>query len=158
MKRHVARCNGPGSITGPGSRIKGTWPCEVCGKVFNKSYNLKVHLTSHTGKKDFACTQCGKCFIAKRTLIQHTEKNHPESLAQFEVEKTKPCKECDESFSSRTDLWEHLIMKHGRPYPVRCVDCKQGFWGWDQKQKKSHIENCGGKLEKLLEYDWRKDY
>ena len=113
-------------------------------------------MSQHTGVKEFACTHCGKCFIAKRTLIQHTEKNHPESLGQFQVEKTQACRECDERFSSRTDLWEHLILGHGLPYPVRCVDCHQGFWAWDEK--KSHIETCGGKLEKVLDQDWRKDY
>ena len=138
------------------NRRKKILSCEVCGKVFKKSYNLKVHMQKHTGSRNFACALCGKDFVAKRTLVQHTERNHPEILNQFEVEKNRPCDKCDESFATRTDLWGHLIIVHGLPYPVRCKVCSVGFWAWDEK--KSHIESCGGKIEKVLEYDWRKDY
>ena len=50
----------------------------------------------------------------------------------------------------------HLTLIHGLPHPVRYKECKVDFWAWDEK--KSHIENYGGKLEAVLQDDWRKDY
>ena len=73
LKKHLAICNGTGKRRSRGRMVV---TCEVCGKVFKKSYNLKVHMTKHTGVKNFACDLCDKSFVAKRTLIQHKEKNH----------------------------------------------------------------------------------
>ena len=74
IKKHLAICNGTGKRRSRGRMVV---TCEVCGKEFNKSYNLRVHMTKHTGVKNFACDLCDKSFVAKRTLIQHKEKNHP---------------------------------------------------------------------------------
>ena len=152
FQKHVQMCGDKIEA----NRTKRNLSCEVCGKVFTKSYNLKVHMSKHTGSRNFACALCGKDFVAKRTLIQHTERNHPEFLSQFEVEKNRPCDKCEKSFATRTDLWEHLIQVHDFPYPVRCRECNVGFWAWDEK--KSHIQSCGGKIERVLGHDWRKDY
>ena len=70
FKKHLANCRGV--------REKRVLACEVCGKIFKKLYNLKVHMTKHTGAKPFSCDLCQKSFVAKRTLIQHREKNHLE--------------------------------------------------------------------------------
>ena len=93
FQKHVQMCGDKIEAVGR----KKILSCEVCEKVFKKSYNLKVHMQKHTGKRNFACALCGKDFVAKRTLIQHTERNHPEILSQFEVEKNRPCDKCDES-------------------------------------------------------------
>ena len=48
-KKHVENCKGTLR-----KKKKDPWKpeykCEVCQKIFNKSYNLKVHMTKHTGK------------------------------------------------------------------------------------------------------------
>uniref|UniRef100_A0A8C4QKB5 C2H2-type domain-containing protein n=1 Tax=Eptatretus burgeri TaxID=7764 RepID=A0A8C4QKB5_EPTBU len=38
--------------------------CEVCGKAFHQLYNLAFHMHTHTDCKPHTCTACGKGFWA----------------------------------------------------------------------------------------------
>ncbi|WEJ97547.1 DNA-binding transcription factor [Yamadazyma tenuis] len=46
-------------------------PCSVCGKVFNKPYNLKSHMRSHSTDKPYGCTVCGKKFARSHDKKRH---------------------------------------------------------------------------------------
>ena len=41
-------------------RTGGNFPCEVCGKVFNRADHMRRHLVVHTKEKMFTCKTCGK--------------------------------------------------------------------------------------------------
>ncbi|KAI5638063.1 zinc-finger double domain-containing protein [Phthorimaea operculella] len=47
------------------------YECEICDKKFIRSWSLKKHLISHTGKKPFACKYCGRNFRSRWGCLNH---------------------------------------------------------------------------------------
>lgn len=47
------------------------FPCEVCGKVFHKQYNLRLHMKTHLDEKPFLCSKCPKRFARLHDKKRH---------------------------------------------------------------------------------------
>jgi hypothetical protein len=47
------------------------WPCGVCSKVFRKKFNLKSHMATHSGKREFCCGICKRAFARESDRIRH---------------------------------------------------------------------------------------
>ncbi|OBA19526.1 hypothetical protein METBIDRAFT_13283 [Metschnikowia bicuspidata var. bicuspidata NRRL YB-4993] len=45
--------------------------CEVCGKVFQKPYNLKSHMKTHSTERPFKCLFCPKTFARSHDRKRH---------------------------------------------------------------------------------------
>ncbi|EGW33989.1 uncharacterized protein SPAPADRAFT_59398, partial [Spathaspora passalidarum NRRL Y-27907] len=48
-----------------------SFPCEVCNKVFQKHYNLKSHMKTHSTEKPFKCSHCFKTFARSHDKKRH---------------------------------------------------------------------------------------
>ncbi|XP_045463186.1 zinc finger protein 2-like [Harmonia axyridis] len=47
--------------------------CPICSKVIANSFNLKMHMSIHTGEKQHVCELCGKAFRDRGHLKRHNK-------------------------------------------------------------------------------------
>ncbi|KAI5948649.1 CRZ2 [Candida theae] len=50
-----------------------SYPCPACDKVFQKPYNLKSHMRSHSNEKPYACAHCSKRFCRSHDRKRHEQ-------------------------------------------------------------------------------------
>ncbi|KAI9891630.1 MAG: hypothetical protein M1814_002564 [Vezdaea aestivalis] len=115
-------------IDGPDQ--EGKWVCMFpeCDKRFGRKENIKSHVQTHLGDRQFRCNHCKKCFVR-----QHDLKRHAKIHSGL---KPYPCK-CGHSFARHDALTRHRqrgmcvgafenvrrkIVKRGRPRKHRPDD------------------------------------
>ncbi|XP_059008363.1 zinc finger protein 134-like isoform X1 [Mustela lutreola] len=92
--------------------------CSECGKAFNRKDTLVQHHRIHTGERPYECSECGKAFSRKATLIQH-QRIHT-------GERPYECKECGKAFSRKDNLTQHKRIHTGE-MPYKCSECGKYF-------------------------------
>ncbi|KAM4642105.1 uncharacterized protein O3C94_016485 [Discoglossus pictus] len=97
---------------------KKQFTCSNCGKCFAKKSQLVQHQLIHEGNKPFACSDCGKCFIHKSFLVVH-QITHTE-------DKPFACCECGKSFGRKNSLVDHQRIHTGEK-PFACSECGKCF-------------------------------
>ncbi|KAM4030871.1 gastrula zinc finger protein XlCGF66.1-like [Anomaloglossus baeobatrachus] len=100
------------------AQTKKPYSCSECGKYFKVKNSLINHQRSHTGEMPFSCSECGKCFKEKSNLIHH--------LKIHTVEKPYSCSECGKFFSTKLSLDKHLRIHKGEK-PFSCLECGKCF-------------------------------
>lgn len=55
--------------------ISNKWTClyQDCGKVFGRRENIRSHVQTHLGDRQFKCNGCGKCFVRQHDLKRHAK-------------------------------------------------------------------------------------
>ncbi|XP_069670636.1 zinc finger protein 235-like [Periplaneta americana] len=92
--------------------------CDSCGKFFSTADALKVHIRTHTNEKPFVCDICGKCFPKSSTLKVH--------VRTHTGEKPFKCDTCGRLFSTTSSLKVHL-RSHTGEKPFMCNTCGKNF-------------------------------
>ena len=59
-------------ICGP-DPVDQKWTCiyDACGKKFGRKENIKSHVQTHLGDRQFRCNHCNKCFVRQHDLKRH---------------------------------------------------------------------------------------
>lgn len=60
-------------ITGPNKERR--WSCtfEECGREFGRKENIKSHVQTHLGDRQYQCPVCRKCFVRQHDLKRHAK-------------------------------------------------------------------------------------
>ncbi|XP_073536685.1 uncharacterized protein [Phyllobates terribilis] len=92
--------------------------CSDCGKCFNRKWSLVVHQIIHTGAMPYSCSECGKLFNNKSSLVRH----------QWVHTGVKPysCSDCGKCFKLKWCLVAHQRI-HTGAMPYSCSVCGKAF-------------------------------
>ena len=88
---------------------------ESCGKVSFSRANAEMHAASRREEKRLKCMNCGKKFASQTYLNRHIRR-------EMGIGKTFNCGTCDQKFSKKSDLQDHLST-HTQTARHRCEEC-----------------------------------
>ncbi|XP_021711076.1 uncharacterized protein LOC5579351 [Aedes aegypti] len=97
--------------------------CNVCGKDFERGYDLKRHSSMHA-KDDpnfqgFNCELCGKMFARKDQYRAHTYRHIGY--------KPHKCSQCDKTFSDASNYAKHVKVHAMDGIELFCHHCEKAF-------------------------------
>ena len=108
----------------------GHFVCPECNVVKTRQNTMHYHMKKHTGVYEHVCEVpgCGKEFLHKSGLQQHTIQAHPTPDATV-----WSCPYCSHTSKMKANLVIHIGRKHGAgwiPSPSEdgnCTGCKKSF-------------------------------
>ena len=83
--------------------------CQHCPSTFKKLDELKEHLSIHALGDECVCHICNDVFSNEANLKKHIKSSHENSRSSVS---TYECTECEQTFSAKKDLMNHVIQMH----------------------------------------------
>lgn len=134
-------------ISGPNDDQK--WICMYpeCGKKFGRKENIKSHVQTHLGDRQFLCVHCNKRFVRQHDLKRH-EKIHTGV-------KPYPC-ECGHSFARMDALTRHkqrntCIGGIGGPEAVEKKEIRRGRPRKHRPDTEERLDKASRTRQRVLE-------
>ncbi|XP_056139113.1 zinc finger and BTB domain-containing protein 16-A [Lampris incognitus] len=94
--------------------------CEYCGKHFQDSVRLRMHMLSHTAPAEaLVCDQCGATFSSEDALEAHRQTHTGTDMAVF-------CLLCAKRFQTQKALQQHMEV-HAGMHSYICSHCERPF-------------------------------
>lgn len=133
--------------------------CHLCHKTFKRNENLTRHMLSHSGVKNFQCSECGVGFTEKGSLTRHFK-------AQHQQIRPHSCPICRRAFTRKSLVRKHverfhvqkareLVSQRGKFF--RCRLCLKLLRKTGKRQHERHHRSKGdvwdGSLEEKLDGD-----
>ncbi|XP_071442202.1 zinc finger protein 431-like [Hetaerina americana] len=92
--------------------------CQQCSRYFQNPSELRIHMSTHTGKSQLKCDICSKGFryngLLKRHMLKHT------------LERPHKCNICSKNFKVKLHLDSHMLT-HRVKEQYRCEKCLKVF-------------------------------
>ncbi|XP_056631842.1 zinc finger protein 420 [Diorhabda sublineata] len=107
--------------------------CRLCGKLFYRRHNMKLHMKRHLGLKPYKCDLCDKSFVTRQKHDEH--KNVHTGDAPIK------CNLCDEKFRRHSNLVQHRNRHHFQL----------------KKKVKDYICHCGEIFHSKKKLAWHKE-
>ncbi|XP_038220315.1 zinc finger protein 676-like [Zerene cesonia] len=127
-----------------------TYPCPICGKLFQWKRNLARHARNHRERETgttHQCRECGKTFSSRDCYNNHMKlsKRHVPESALLHA-----CHYCDKRFATKWCMVDHIDWDHLKQIKYRCSVCFKPFK--TAKIMVAHMNNIHeGKNKKELE-------
>ena len=106
LLRHLKKHNSP---------VTKLHKCQVCGKSYGQSNQLRKHIQTHSGTKAHNCMQCSYSSLSAGTMKIH-------NLTHTELYKLHKCDQCAVSFNTVIKLRAHKVS-HLTEKRFRCTIC-----------------------------------
>ncbi|XP_035699683.1 zinc finger protein 420-like [Branchiostoma floridae] len=97
---------------------KHDYQCEICGKMYLTKAGLNNHTRHHTGEKPYACDQCDAKFAESNSLKVHK--------LRHSGEKPFLCDVCGAAFTYPNSLKTHKLLHTGE-MPYECKECGKRY-------------------------------
>ncbi|XP_076660650.1 uncharacterized protein LOC143364012 [Halictus rubicundus] len=97
------------------------YPCHQCDKSFMSNYELKDHVTRHSGQNNFVCEICGNAYPQRTHLASHKRNAHGKQITS---PKTFKCTKCYRRFASEYNRDRHTRL-HANKF--LCAECGKDF-------------------------------
>ena len=135
--------------------MPGIYPCEKCGKMFNRLRNYRKHMITHQAQTELLCTVCVKTFKTADYLRQHMKVHYKERLPykctecdftsivnaaihahrQIHNKNHILCEICGHAYTCKSSLAKHMLV-HDPSRPFQCT-----------------FQGCGRRFRRQVMYD-----